>query len=65
MEADYKGMLSSQKREMQIMLIREKHPVYRDFNFSRYSDFKVAEMYRVLVGEIQQGGKDKEVQTKV
>ena len=65
MEADYKSMLSSQKREMEIMLIREKHPVYRDFNFSRYSDFKVAEMYRVLVGEIQQGGKDKEVQTKV
>lgn len=65
MEADYKSMLNSQKREMQIMLIREKHPVYRDFNFSRYSDFKVAEMYRVLVGEIQQGGKDKEVQTKV
>lgn len=65
MGADYKSMLNSQKREMQIMLIREKHPVYRDFNFSRYSDMKVAEMYKVLVGEIQQGGKETEVQTKV
>lgn len=65
MDSQYKGVLNSQKREMQIMLIQEKHPVYRDFNFSRYSDQKIAEMYKVLVGEIQQGGKETEVQTKV
>jgi hypothetical protein len=62
-ETDYKSALAAQKREMQIMLIREKHPVYRDFNFTRYSDQKVTEMYKVLV-DIQ-GLKDMEVQTKV
>lgn len=62
--ADYKNALAAQKREMQIMLIREKHPVYFDFNFSRYSDQKIAEMYKVLVEE-QQGGKNTEAQTKV
>jgi hypothetical protein len=64
MEADYKSVLSNQKREMEIMLIREKHPVYRDFNFTAYSDHKVTEMYRILVGDIM-GGKSTGVQTKV
>lgn len=62
---EYKSALVAQKREMQIMLIREKHPVYFDFNFSRYSDHKIAEMYKVLVEDFQQGGKETEVQTKV
>ncbi len=64
MEADYKNVLATQKREMQIMLITEHHPVYKDFNFTRYSDQKVAEMYKVLV-ENYQGNKDTEAQTKV
>jgi len=63
-ESDYKSVLAAQKREMQIMLIREKHPVYKDFNFDRYSDQKVAEMYKVLV-EFHEGGKQTEAQTKV
>jgi hypothetical protein len=50
MEAEYKTVLTAQKREMEIMLIRERHPVYKDFNFGAYSDQKVAEMYKVLVG---------------
>jgi hypothetical protein len=62
---EYKSALAAQKREMQIMLIREKHPVYVSFNFSRYSDHKIAEMYKVLVEDFQQGTKDTEVQTKV
>ena len=64
MEAEYKNVLATQKREMQIMLITERHPVYKDFNFTRYSDQKVAEMYKVLV-ENYQGNKDTEAQTKV
>lgn len=63
-ESDYKNVLASQKREMQIGMIMEYHPVYKDFNFSRYSDQKVTEMYRVLVID-QQSGKNTEVQTKV
>lgn len=50
---------------MQITLIREAHPVYAGFNFSAYSDHKVEEMYRVLVIQGSQGGKDTEVQTNV
>jgi hypothetical protein len=63
-ESDYKNVLANQKREMQIGMIMEYHPVYREFNFSRYSDQKVAEMYKVLVQD-QQGGKNTEAQTKV
>lgn len=63
-ESDYKNVLASQKREMQIGMITEHHPVYKDFNFARYSDQKVAEMYKVLVID-QKGGKNTEVQTKV
>src|SRR5574337_646548 len=54
-EMEYKNALEAQKREMQIMLIREKHPVYKDFNFTRYSDQKVAEMYKVLVENFHNG----------
>lgn len=61
----YRKELQKEKREMQITLIREKHPVYSGFNFSMYSDRKVEEMYRVLVIEGSQGGKDTGVQTNV
>jgi hypothetical protein len=63
-ESDYKNVLTNQKREMQIGMIMELHPVYRDFNFGRYSDEKVAEMFKVLV-QSHQGGKNTEAQTKV
>jgi hypothetical protein len=63
-EADYKNVLVSQKREMQIGMIVELHPVYKDFNFGRYSDDKIAEMYKVLV-QSHQGGSNTEAQTKV
>jgi hypothetical protein len=63
-ESDYKNVLVNQKREMQIGMIVELHPVYKDFNFGRYSDNKIAEMYKVLV-QAQQGGRNTEVQTKV
>lgn len=63
-ESDYKNVLASQKREMQIGMIMEYHPVYRDFNFVRYSDQKVSEMYKVLVID-QQSGRNTEAQTKV
>ncbi|HEU4718411.1 MAG TPA: hypothetical protein VFU15_11280 [Bacteroidia bacterium] len=46
---NYREELSVQNREMQIMMIREKHPVYKDFNFEPYNDRKVAEMFHVLV----------------
>lgn len=62
---DYKSELAAQKRAMQIMLIQENHPVYRDFNFTRYSDLKVAEMYKVLVDNHLHGGQSMEAQTKV
>jgi hypothetical protein len=65
MKMEYKNALEEQKREMQIMLIRENHPVYRDFNFSRYSNQKVAEMYKVLVESHHRGGNGPEAQTKV
>ena len=61
----YRLELQKEKREMQITLIRETHPVYSGFNFSAYSDKKVEEMYRVLVIEGSQGGKDTGVQTNV
>ncbi|CAN5854585.1 hypothetical protein BH11BAC7_BH11BAC7_24230 [soil metagenome] len=63
-EADYKNVLVGQKREMQIGMITELHPVYKDFNFGRYSDDKIAEMYKVLV-QNHQGGRNTEAQTKV
>lgn len=61
----YRKELLKEKREMQITLIRETHPVYAGFNFSAYSDHKVEEMYRVLVIQGSQGGKDTGVQTNV
>jgi hypothetical protein len=61
----YRNELQQQKREMQITLIRETHPVYIGFNFSAYSDRKVEEMYRVLVTRETLGGKNTEVQTNV
>ena len=61
----YRNELQQQKREMQITLIRETHPVYIGFNFSAYSDRKVEEMYRVLVTRGTLGGKNTEVQTNV
>jgi len=61
----YRNELQKQKREMQITLIREAHPVYISFNFSAYSDRKVEEMYRVLVTSGTLGGKNTEVQTNV
>ena len=63
-EADYKNALVSQKREMQIGMIVELHPVYKDFSFGRYSDDKIAEMYKVLV-QNHQDNKNTEAQTKV
>jgi hypothetical protein len=65
MDSDYKNVLATQKREMQIGMIVERHPVYKDFNFTRYSDYKVAEMYKVLVEDHLKGGKATEAQTKV
>jgi len=61
----YRQELLKEKREMQITLIRETHPVYSGFNFSAYSDRKVEEMYRVLVINESQGGKDTGVLTNV
>jgi len=61
----YRNELLKEKREMQITLIRETHPVYVGFNFSAYSDHKVEEMYRMLVIHESQGGKDTGVQTNV
>lgn len=64
-DSDYKTVLANQKREMQIGMIMERHPVYKDFNFTRYSDQKVAEMYKVLVEDHRENGKTTEAQTKV
>ncbi len=61
----YRRELQTEKREMQITLIRETHPVYVGFNFNAYSDYKVEEMYRILVITGTQGGRDTEVQTNV
>jgi hypothetical protein len=61
----YRKELQQEKREMQITLIRQSHPVYSDFNFSAYSDRKVDEMYNLLVVQGSRGGKDTEVQTNV
>ncbi len=62
--SNYQDVLTTQKREMQIGMIIEFHPVYRDFSFLKYSDQKIAEMYDVLV--IQNLIKrDTRVQTKV
>ena len=63
-ESDYKNVLAAQQREMQIGMITQYHPVYKDFNFGRYSDQKVAEMYRVLV-QNQENGRNTGAQTKV
>lgn len=61
----YRQELLKEKREMQITLIRETHPVYVGFNFNAYSDRKVEEMYRVLVISESQGGKESGVLTNV
>lgn len=53
MNSDYKNVLTTQKRDMQIGMIVEYHPVYKGFNFCRYSDQKIAEMYKVLVKELK------------
>ena len=63
-ESDYKNALTAQQREMQIGMIKQYHPVYKDFNFRRYSDEKVSEMFKVLVQD-KQSGKNTEAQTKV
>ena len=47
------------------MMIVEKHPVYKDFIFTRYSNEKIAEMYRVLVAAHHTNGNGTEAQTKV
>ncbi|CAN5142777.1 hypothetical protein BH09BAC5_BH09BAC5_16010 [soil metagenome] len=62
--SEYKDVLTNQKREMQIGMIVEYHPVYKEFNFERYSDQKIAEMFKILVQD-HQGGRNTEVQTKV
>lgn len=56
MEQDHKKELAAKMREMRIQLIKEKHPVYAAFNFSSYTNEKVAEMYRKLVEEQTMGG---------
>ncbi len=63
-DSEYKDLLTNQKREMQIVMIKSSHPVYTDFNFEKYSDQKVEEMYKVLVKD-QMSGRNTEVQTKV
>lgn len=63
-DSDYKNVLATQKRDMQIGMIVEYHPVYIDFNFSRYSDQKIGEMYKVLV-ELPRIKRDTGAQTKV
>lgn len=63
-DSEYKASLEEQKRELQITLIREKHPVYADFDFNRYSDQKVNEMYRLLVLD-GNNNRETETQTKV
>lgn len=60
----YRKELELQKREMQIQLIREQHPVYKDFNFDAYSSQKIAEMYHILVAS-KIDDKETKVQTKV
>lgn len=61
----YRSELLKDKREMQITLICENHPVYVGFNFSAYSNRKVEEMYRLLVVNTMDGGRNTEVQTNV
>ncbi len=61
----YRSELLKDRREMQITLICENHPVYVGFNFSAYSNTKVEEMYRLLVVNVSQGGRNTEVQTNV
>jgi hypothetical protein len=63
-ESEYRKELARQKREMQIVMIRNGHPVYENFNFATYSDQKVAEMFKILI-ESSKGGKETEAQTNV
>ncbi len=48
-DSDYINVLATQKRDMQIGMIVEYHPVYKGFNFVRYSNQKITEMYKILV----------------
>lgn len=63
-ESLYHKELSNQRRDMQVMLIKQFHPIYETFRFDTCSDSKIAEMYQLLVEE-QGGMKDTEVQTNV
>ncbi|MCU0436065.1 MAG: hypothetical protein MUC87_21590 [Bacteroidia bacterium] len=63
-ESVYRKELSNQRRDIQVMLIKQFHPIYESFRFDTCSDSKVAEMYHLLVEE-QGGMKDTEVQTNV
>jgi hypothetical protein len=59
-EQDFRKELATQKREMQIQVIKQVHPVYETFNFKPCSDEKISEMYRVLV---EQRVKDEQKQS--
>lgn len=63
-DSRYIKELSSQRREMQVMLIKQLHPVYETFRFEACTDAKIAEMYTLLVEGIE-GMRDTEVQTNV
>ncbi len=63
-DSKYHRELSNQRRDMQVMLIKQFHPIYETFRFDTCSDSKIAEMYNLLV-EGSEGMKDTEVQTNV
>ena len=63
-DSHYHKELSNQRRDMQVMLIKQFHPIYETFRFEACSDSKIAEMYSLLV-EGMEGMKDTEVQTNV
>lgn len=63
-DSHYHKELSAQRRDMQVMLIKQFHPIYETFRFESCTDSKIAEMYNFLVGETE-GMKDTEVQTNV
>lgn len=64
LDANYRQELNLQRRDMQVMLIKQIHPIYETFRFESCSDTKVAEMYKLLVEE-KEGLEDTEVQTNV
>jgi hypothetical protein len=63
-DSHYHNELSIQRRNMQVMLIKQLHPIYETFRFEACTDSKIAEMYSLLV-EGTEGMKDTEVQTNV